>query len=229
MSKDSSFRDRLYEGPLARSMTETDLQQARAKTRLVTRVEVPACSGGAVRARAGQVISVINVEGHQIGDLFAFSAAADDERLSPSETRNFTFRGFPKIGQAFWSSSRRPMCRLIEDRSPGRHDMMFHACSSEFYEYLGGGPNHRNCRDNFDGAVEALLGRRVPIPEPVNLFQNTPLGPLGEFELPGIAVAAGDYIKLQVEFDLICVVTACSWDLDDQQSLGNPLRIEVLE
>jgi uncharacterized protein YcgI (DUF1989 family) len=121
------------------------------------------------------------------------------------------------------------MLSLIEDHSPGDHDMMFHACSREFYEFLGGGANHRNCRDNYDHAVKALLGRSVPIPEPVNLFQNTPLGAQGEFELPAITAAAGDFVKMRAEMDLICVVTSCSWDLDDEQSLCNPLRIEVFE
>ena len=197
-------------------------------SRPITRIEVAARSGGAVRVRSGQVVQVTNVKGRQIGDLFAFSMDSDEEQLSPSETRNFTFRTFPRIGQAFWSTARRPMLTLIEDQSPGEHDMMFHACSREFYEFLGGGPNHRNCRDNYFEAVKGLLGRTVAISEPVNLFQNTPLGEGGEFILPAIRVAAGDFVKLRAEMNLVCVVTACSWDLDDQQNLCNPLRIEVL-
>jgi uncharacterized protein YcgI (DUF1989 family) len=210
-------------------LSTEEIAQARALHSLVCSTEVPAYSGRALRVRQGQVMRIVNVEGGQIGDFFAYNADDDFEHLSPSETRSVLLRHFPRVGQAFQSTRRRPMLTLVEDYAAGVHDMMFHACSKQFYESLGAGSNHRNCKDNFERAITTLLGRRVPIHDPVNLFQNSPLGSNGEFLLEPNLARAGDFVKLRAEMNLICVLTSCSWDLDALHSQCRPLRLEVFE
>jgi uncharacterized protein YcgI (DUF1989 family) len=216
-------------GPSASAMNVEEVIQARALNRLVHRTDVPAYSGRALRARRGQVLRIVNVEGGQIGDFFALNPDDELEHLSPSETRSVLLRAFPRVGQAFQSNHRRPMLSLVEDYAAGVHDMMFHACSKEFYASLGAGPNHRNCKDNFQQAVTALLGRQIPAHDPVNLFQNSPLASNGTFLLEPNLARAGDFVKLRVEMDLVCVLTSCCWDLDAVHSQCRPLSIEVFE
>ena len=102
------------------------------------RIEVPA--RGAARGRRRRpaaTFRVIDVEGGQVGDLFAFVAGDRDEYLSASHTRAHTQRLFPAIGEPFVSNRRRPLLELVADDSPGVHDMLIAACDPERYRELG--------------------------------------------------------------------------------------------
>ena len=54
------------------------------------RTVVPAGAGRAVALRAGQHVRVVDIEGGQVGDVFAFAADDPAEYLSASHTRTHT-------------------------------------------------------------------------------------------------------------------------------------------
>ena len=196
--------------------------------------EVPGYSGRAVRVPAGARFRVIDVEGGQIGDLFLVSAADPAEQFSPAITRLVVFKAFPRPGECFYSNRRRPLATFLEDTSPGLHDMSFAPCDPDMYVELGATGPHPNCRDNFLAAIDAI-GVRVPrIPDPLNVFQNSPTFPDGHVEVGPTLSRPGDRIELRAEIDLVAVLTACSVDLPLYGVLPNgerstPLRLEVLE
>ena len=114
-------------------------------------------------------------------DLFAFCAEDPAEHLSASHTRVTLERMFPAIGESFLTDRRRPILRLVEDTSPGHHDMLVAACDKRRYELLGH-PDHRNCADNLADALSAL-GVEVPlVPQPVNLFSRIPITADGDLD-----------------------------------------------
>jgi uncharacterized protein len=197
-------------------------------------VEIPGYQGRAVEARQGNRIRIIDVEGCQIGDLFLIARDDPMEIFSSALTRLVNFTPFPRVGQSFISSRRRPMVTLIADASPGRHDMTFAPCDPEFYRTLAAGDHHPNCRSNFESAMRAA-GRRIPVyPDPVNVFQNTPVDAQGNYVLGQTLTKPGDYIDLRCEMDLVIALTACSTDvaLDGVYPNGDastPLRIEVYQ
>jgi uncharacterized protein YcgI (DUF1989 family) len=64
--------------------------------------------------------------------------------------------------------------------------------------------------------VEALAEYDVPdwrVPDPVNLFQNSPLSPDGAYASAASLAKAGDRITLLAKMDLIAACSACPQDL----------------
>src|SRR5262245_36042919 len=146
-------------------------------------IEVPGYQGRAVEVRKGDLVRITDVEGCQIGDLFLIARNDPMEIFSPALTRLVNFTPFPRVGEPFISSRRKPMVTLVADTSPGRHDMTFAPCDPEFYRTLGAGDNHPSCRSNFESAMRAI-GRSIPVyPDPVNVFQNTPIDVQGNYIL----------------------------------------------
>ncbi len=177
-------------------------------------------------------VRVVDVEGCQIGDLFVLCAEDPQERLSPAVTRLVNFTPFPRVGEAFYSNRRRALLTIVEDTSPGVHDMTFAPCDSELYQAFGAGEAHPNCRDNFFRAMRAMGVRVENHPDPINLFQNTPINPDGSYTIGAALSRPGDYLALRTETELILVLTACSVDIPFQEVQANggrstPLRLEI--
>jgi len=53
---------------------------------VVEEVLVPASEGRGIRVKAGQILDIVDVEGHQVGDLVAYVEADPTEYLSPTHT-----------------------------------------------------------------------------------------------------------------------------------------------
>ncbi len=195
-----------------------------------TTLEVPGYHGRAVRVAAGARIRVTDVEGAQIGDMFAISAADRFEYLSPAQTRNFVRRLFPAVGDPFHTNRHRPILTFLEDHSPGPHDMLFAPCDQKMYEEVGFEGPHRSCRSNFLEATHEIGLEMEVVPDPVNLFQNTPALPDRSLALYGTQSRPGDSLTFGAEMDLVFVLTACSADVGEINVNGGkstPLLIEV--
>ena len=176
-----------------------------------TRIVVPPQSGRAIRVGRGDLIRIIDPRGQQVSDLWAFSTGEKLDWLSTSQTRDIVERLFPKVGDHFYSAAGKIMLSLVEDASPGPHDMLYPACDSALYERAGL-PNHPNCRDNLMKALGAE-GIELPFaPDPVDLFQNSMPQPDGTLVVEASINPPGGYVTLRAEQDLLLVVTACSVD-----------------
>jgi len=196
-----------------------------------TSVEVPGYAGRAVPVQKGRLIRVTDVEGKQIGDLFALSAEDHFEYLSAAVTRAVVWKLFPAVGEQFWSTLRRPILSFLEDNSPGIHDMLFAPCDRVLFEMLGCKHYHPNCRDNYLAAASGAGVRHQVVPDPVNIFENTPPRSDGRLDAGVMPTKAGDNLLFRAEMDLVFVLTACSCDIgmnDINGGKSTPLRIEVL-
>ena len=194
-------------------------------------IVVPAGDGRAVRARAGQLVRVTDPHGGQVGDLFVF--VDDGSRhpasyLSAAHTRGHTQRLFPAVGQDFVTAERMPVLGLVEDTSPGRHDMLIPACDPERYRLLGA-PQHRSCAVNLRESL-ATLGLSVDaVPQPVNVFMNIPVEAEGALRWLPAVTRPGDFVTFLSHVDTVVVLSACPQDLVDING-GAPsdLLLEVL-
>lgn len=177
------------------------------------RTEVPAGAGEAVTLSRGQRARVIDVEGGQVGDVFAFRADDPGEYLSASHTRTHVGRLFPRIGESFVTNRRRPILTVVADTSPGMHDMLIAACDDERYQALGA-PGHGSCARNLR---TALAHRGLPtdvVPQPVNVFMNIPVDRHGDLSWLPAVTAPGDCITFEATTDCVFVVSACPMDLN---------------
>ena len=149
-------------------------------------VEIPARRGKAVRVRKGQTVKVINTNGQQVVDTWAFNADDPREFMSMEHSR-------VSIG--------------------GIHDTLIAACDRYRYEGLGCTGYHDNCTDNLASGF-AELGLTPPeVPSPLNLFMNIPVidGNAIEFRPP--ISTRGSYIALRAELDCVVAFSACPQDM----------------
>jgi len=179
----------------------------------MTRIDVPAREGRGVRVAARQRFRVIDVEGGQVADTFAFRADDVSEYHSAEHTRAYVSRLFPRLGEHFVTNHRRPILTLEDDASPGVHDMLCAACDPERYTGLGVQGWHASCQENLRRAMAELGFDRVEVPQPINLFMNIPVREGGELGWEPAPTRPGDSVTLRAEMDCLVVVSACPQDI----------------
>ena len=187
---------------------------------------VPAREGKAFRVSEGELVKVIDSRGGQAVDLFAFNVENVKEYLSAEHTRPSISRLFPKEGDAFYTQERRPILTLVEDHSPGIHDLLYASCNPSRYRELGVEGWHASCEENLRNCMEAIGVPGVEIPQPVNLFTNFRVFIDGRIDIAAPETKAGDYVLLRVEMDCWVCVSACPQDQNATNS-GTPTDISV--
>jgi len=177
---------------------------------------LPARQGTAVALAAGERVQIVNLDGGQVVDWWALAHPrdGDDEYASMEHTRASLRRLVPRVGDAIYSTRRRPLVTLVEDTSPGVHDTLIAACDPERYRLLGGAPDHPSCAQNFAAAI-AEHGRSLPrAPAPFNLFMAIPWSAEGQLAFEPSPAGAGDSVTFQAELDVLVVVSVCPMDLN---------------
>jgi uncharacterized protein len=172
--------------------------------------------GTAVPLAAGERLEIVNREGGQVVDMWALAhpGDGDDEYTSMEHTRAALRRLVPRIGDAIYSTRRRPLVTLVGDTSPGVHDTLIAACDPERYRLLGGAPDHASCAQNLAAAL-AEHGRGLPrAPAPLNLFMNIPWTEDGELEFAPSPARAGDSVTFAAAIDVLVILSACPMDLN---------------
>jgi uncharacterized protein len=193
-------------------------------------IHVPATEGRSVTVSAGQLFRVVDVEGKQVADLFAFNAADVGEYHSAMHTRAAVSHLFPKVGEAFVTNRRRPILTLEADDTPAVHDMLIAPCDPERYQGLGVEEWHPSCRENLERAMRELEHDQICAPASINLFMNIPVAADGALGWDPAVTAAGDSITLRAEMDAIVVVSACPQDIVPINDCNpTPIAIEVLD
>ena len=201
-----------------------------ANDRQTTQVRVPARAGRGVMVQRGQRLKVITPEGTQVGDLFAFVQDDLSETLSPSQTRSILDKFNLETGRPLYSVRRKPLF-LLEEDTVGVHDLLAPACDRLRYLEDFGADDHPNCRNNLNAALEDLGCSPPGYPDPINLFQNTPIIDLkGTRGTRESLAKPGDHVLLRAMEDLVVVVSACPQDMTPLNG-GTPkeLLLEVYE
>lgn len=195
-------------------------------TQITQTYHVPARTGRAFEVAKGDLIRVTDLEGAQPVDFWAFARGAGLEFLSPEHTKPSIEKLFPRVGDAAYTNQRRPIVTVVEDNSPGQHDMEYAACDPARYRDLGFKGYHASCHENLHAALRKH-GIAIPFtPQPWNLFTNFFINPDGTFTIKAPETKPGDNLVLRAEMDALIVVSACPQD----QNLtcgGRPTDIQV--
>jgi hypothetical protein len=176
-------------------------------------VLVPPGEGRGLTVKAGTTFKVVDIDGGQVGDLFAFTADDVREYASAEHTRPSIGRLFPRPGQTVLTNRRRPILDLVEDNSPGHHDTLYAACDPARYRLLGVERPHRSCAENLREAMAALGVNDVAIPQPLNVFMDVRVDASGEMTTRPASSEAGDHLVFRALVDAHLVLSSCPMDI----------------
>lgn len=193
---------------------------------IVKEIIVPGGLGTAVSVKAGQYLTVTDLEGTQVASLMAFMEPDFKEYLSVSHSRynQMAFRFKP--GDVMLTNYQNPFI-VIEEDTFRLHDTTFPCCDSAMYKRNSVDPEkHRSCRQNF---VDTLMEYGIEewrFPDTWNLFQDSPNMNLRV----GKTSAPGDFIRLKFLKDALVALSACPYDLDGfNGGVPTPLKLTVSE
>jgi uncharacterized protein YcgI (DUF1989 family) len=175
---------------------------------------VPAREARAVRVASGDRFRIVDMEGQQVVDLFAFVADDVSEYASAEHTRIWVNRLFPRVGEEFVTNRRRPILLFEQDNSPGVHDMLCAACDPIRYQLLGA-EEHASCQENLKGIMAELGHDAIETPQPINLFMSVGVEQDGSLAWGVAPTKAGDDVVFRARLDAIVVASACPQDLNE--------------
>ena len=183
------------------------------KGKMISELRIPGSYARAFEVKKGQLLQIIDVEGQQVADFFAFHKADPEEKLSPPHTRTSLLSLSVKVGDKFRSSLRNPMFEVVEDTAKSI-DLLIAACDERRYLVDYGVENHRSCVANFEEVLKPYGITRNMFPEPFNIFQKTKIEPDGKLIQQPCPTKPGDYMVLKALMDVIGAISACPMDLN---------------
>lgn len=186
---------------------------------------IPARQFAIQRPRVGQSIKVIDSAGGQVIDTWAFSipsTPAFPRYVSMTHTRSTLHKLLPSIHESFLDNRRDPILTIVEDTSPGIHDVLYAACSPERYLQLGADKDHDNCANNLHSAVQQCTEPSFShitkfleigwMPDPLNLFMKVNIDG-ADLQCLNPESKTGDFITLKAEQKCVVIMSACPMDL----------------
>lgn len=176
-------------------------------------ITIPARSGKSVLVKAGQHIKVINTHGTQVVDTWAFNANDLTEFQSNEHTRATLVSMTFKTGDSLYTNHRRAILDVVEDTTPGVHDLLMAACDNYRYKLLGCTEYHDNCSDNLKKAMNDLDMEIADVPSPINLFMNIPWTSEGRLSWEAPVSKPGEYILFRSVMDCVIAFSACPQDM----------------
>lgn len=184
------------------------------------RYMIPARQGRAVRVRAGELLVITNEKGNQVCDFFAMVEGSMGEFLSMEHCRTALGRVYVKKGDTLVTNRRERLMEIVEDTSPGVHDILIASCDHPRYVQLGAEGYHDNCTDNFKNALAAIGLKPQHVPAPFNIWMNIPVTEDGGYTWQAPVSKAGDTITLRALASCVAVLSACPQDMTPVNGIG---------
>lgn len=184
--------------------------------------------------KQGQIFRIVDLEGNQAVDTLFFNANHALERYSVTDTIRAQNKLYLTTGSKLCSNLGKVMLTIVADTC-GRHDTLGGACAAESNTVryaLEKYPMH-SCRDNFLHALahetmcEQLGMSKRDIPSNINFFMNVPVTEEGGLEFVDGVSAAGKYVEMQAEMDVLVLISNCP-QLNNPCNAYNPTPIRLL-
>jgi urea carboxylase-associated protein 1 len=171
---------------------------------------VPARAAWSAVVAAGDVLTIIDLEGNQAVDCLLYNAADTAERYSAADTVAAQANIFLVTGTTLLSNEARPMMTII-DSTCAYHDTIGGACSRESNTLRYGHHTfHQHaCVENFlaEGSRHGLAKRDLV--SNINWFMNVPVGDDGTLGIVDGISAPGLSVTLRAEMDVLVLISNC--------------------
>jgi urea carboxylase-associated protein 1 len=179
---------------------------------------------------AGQRFRILDLEGNQAVDTLFYNAREPGERYSATDTIREQGNIYLTTGTRLLSNVGNTMLTIIDDTC-GRHDTLGGACSAESntVRYALDKRHMHSCRDNFLLALAKWDGglTKRDLASNINFFMNVPVTPNGKLTFADGISAAGRYVEMQAEIDILVLISNCP-QLNNPCNAYNPTPIRLL-
>ncbi|TVX89716.1 DUF1989 domain-containing protein [Paenibacillus agilis] len=167
-------------------------------------------TGRAFTLKAGDLISIIDIEGKQVADFFAVSTMNHQEYFSAAVTIDCKESLLITKDDTLYTNLYRPMFTMIHD-DVGIHDLLIPCCRKQMYNhFFNNGHGHSNCFDNINQSLSKFGIPPFTTLQPLNLFMNTSITPEKKIIIDPPLSKPGDTVTLRAEVDAIVSISACS-------------------
>lgn len=183
---------------------------ALAEGEVVADETVGARAGWSRVLRAGQALTIVDLEGNQAVDTLFYDAHDPARRYSAPATVAAQGSIFLTTGSVLRDDAGEPLVTITADEV-GNHDTLGGACSQESNTLrYGHHTRHQHaCVENFlsEGARHGI-GKRDLVPN-VNFFMNVPVDADGTLGIVDGLSAPGKRLALRADRDVIVLVSNC--------------------
>jgi urea carboxylase-associated protein 1 len=191
---------------------------------------VPAGEPWIGTVKAGQHFRIVDLEGNQAVDTLFYNAADSEERYSANDTIRAQGNIYLSAGSKLLSNRGNTLLSIVADTC-GRHDTLGGACSAESntVRYALNKRDMHSCRDSFLKAIST--GRhgltKRDLASNINFFMNVPVTPEGELQFADGISAAGRYVEMRAEMDVLVLISNCP-QLNNPCNAYNPTPVQLL-
>lgn len=174
---------------------------------------IPAGWYWSTRLLAGEALRIALMDGPAAVSMIAWNAADTSERLNYADTVKIQWTAALAKGRVIFSDMGRVMFSIIEDTS-GMHDALVGGSTAASNRKRYGDAPLRNTRDNFVLAAGKLGLDKRDIPPAITFFAPVRTDAKGGFVWQDTPRAAGDFVDLRAEMDMLVVLSNCPHPLD---------------
>ena len=175
----------------------------------MSQLEIPAGTAISIELETGRSCRIVNTEGGQVVDTWAFATGDYAESLSMAHSRSANYKLLFEPGDRLYSNRFRPILQIAADTSPGRHDTLHAACSAGSNRFYGAAHETPNCQDNLIAQMRMRGVELQQVPCPWNLFEHALVVEGSKLADEPSAARPGDYVELKALTDLLMVFSAC--------------------
>ncbi|MGJ5050927.1 urea amidolyase associated protein UAAP2 [Bradyrhizobium oligotrophicum] len=197
--------------------------------RIVYVFDIPAEQPWSRVLNKGQTLRIIDSEGEQAVDALMYVADDTAERYSAQDTLRVQGSAYIELGTRLISNRGRVMARITADTC-GRHDTSAGCCSCESNAVrFGEATRHLHaCRENFILELSRYGLTKRDIVSNLNFFMNVPIDPNGNFTVLDGPSAAGNYVDVTAEMDVLFVISNCPQVNNPCNGFDpTPIRVEI--
>ncbi len=177
---------------------------------------------------AGQVLTIVDVDGNQAVDFLAYDAADTARAYSAQATLQGQDSVYLTEGSVLRTNEHDPLLTVV-GTDVERHDTLGGACSKESNTLRYGHHtwSQHGCADNFLAELSRYgLGKRDQVSN-VNWFMNVPVDPDGALGIVDGISAPGLTVSLRAERDVLIVVSNCP-QVNNPCNGFDPSRAEMI-